>query len=102
MALAPSDFCIVGGQSVRLAFFFGDRCAIMELYIILAVVAIGVLVGGIVGAGLGKWPARTRLGNMLKGALIGMGTFLVFFAFAVMVIRLFLGDMDGSEITHRS
>ena len=43
--------------------------------IVLAIAVIGILVGGTIGVALGKWPAQGRIGNMLRGALFGIGAF---------------------------
>ena len=54
-----------------------------EYALVIGVVLVGILVGGIVGIALGKWPARSTMRNVLRGALFGTGTVLVFIIFAV-------------------
>ncbi len=70
--------------------------------IVVAIVVVGVLLGGITGVVLGKRPAKSRMGNAVKGALVSLGTFMALFFFALMVLRVILGDFEGNEFTHRS
>jgi hypothetical protein len=74
----------------------------IALLIFLAVILIGLILGGLVGIGLGKFPAQSRIGNVLRGALFGIGASVAFLLFALMVIRVFLGEMGGSDVSYRS
>ena len=74
----------------------------IELLIFLAVVLIGLILGGVVGIALGKFPAQSRIGNMLRGALFGIGASVAFFSFALMLLWVFLGEMGGNDVTYRS
>lgn len=56
---------------------------------------IGVLIGGTVGVALGKWPARSVPGSTAKGAAFGMGLFIVFALFIVLVLIV---APEGSDV----
>lgn len=60
------------------------------------ILVIGSLLGGIIGAILAKWPARTALGNALRGALLSTGTIVIFVVFAFLVVGVSL-DWFGAD-----
>jgi hypothetical protein len=72
----------------------------MDTFLMFSITIFGVLVGGIVGVALSKWPAKSVLRNVFKGAVFGMGSFIVLILFAILVSN-YVADRffssDGSE-----
>ncbi|THB74031.1 MAG: hypothetical protein D3926_22705 [Desulfobacteraceae bacterium] len=60
------------------------------------------MLGGITGVILGKRPARSRIGNAAKGALVGVGITIALFFFVLMVLRVVVGDFEGIGFSNRS
>jgi len=66
-------------------------------FVLAAVVAFGALVGAVVGIALARIPASTRLLSVLRGAVVGVST-LVLFAFIAVLVLAFQFDWSANGV----